>query len=86
MLRGIFEHAVSDARVGDAVDRKRLEPSPAEGEDERIIGLENLFVPPMTLDSDLYKAEAIFSCQKTSNYDRHIEDRIVLRIRMERPL
>ncbi|PMB66231.1 hypothetical protein BM221_008433 [Beauveria bassiana] len=68
VLGCVLEHAVARARVRDGVDGQRLEAPPPERQDERVVGLENLAVPPVPLDAHLHKAPAVL-CRREPAHD-----------------
>lgn len=61
VFRGVLEHPLSHVMVLDAVDGRGLEPSPAEGDDERVACLEDAFVPAVLLESHADVAETPLS-------------------------
>ncbi len=53
VLGSVFEHSVATIVVLYGIDGHRLKSAPAYAKDQRIVGLQNLFMPPVALESDL---------------------------------
>ncbi|KAH3688655.1 hypothetical protein WICPIJ_000346 [Wickerhamomyces pijperi] len=60
MLRGVLQHSCSCSGVRSGVNWQSLETSPTQGQDQRIVGLQDLLVPSMSSDSDVHEPESFF--------------------------
>ena len=65
----VLEESVSDGVVVEMVDGEGLESTPTEGEDERIVRLEDLNVPSMSLDSNGEESESFLGWEDPSDDD-----------------
>ena len=72
MLRCVLQHPISDAGIGDGVDWESLKTAPSKREDQWIVGLQDLLVPSVTLDTDLNESESVFRGIDASDKDRHL--------------
>lgn len=61
---------MSSILVLDGIDRDRLESPPADGEGERVPGLQNLREPAMPLQAQLQVASALLDIGQPSHQDR----------------
>jgi hypothetical protein len=70
VFRRVLQHAISCPRVRNGVDGQGLESSPPQGEDQGIVRLEDLLVPPVSLDANLDESETVFGGCEAANNDR----------------
>lgn len=68
VFRSVLDHTLSFIVVLGAIDRHRLESTPAHRENQRVKGLEDSLVPAMLLHTHTYVTHALLLRQDSTYY------------------
>lgn len=61
VLGRVLDHSLAPVVILNAVGRHGLEPPPTHGKDERVVGLEDLLVPPVLLQPQLHEPKPVLT-------------------------
>ena len=70
VLRCVLDHPLASIVVLYAVDRHSLESPPANGEDQWVIGLQDLLVPPVLLQPQLHEPQPLLPREHRPHEDQ----------------